>query len=233
MTTRTFVRVLYAVLIVFVMDKTDTPSRENSMSFLSPDNPALNRSSVAVSPAELRSAEIQSLIARMAIFSSGKQKTQTRTLVGLAAPQVGFLKRIIFVDTGADGKGKVTGVRAYINPVIVWKSAETSEWYEGCFSTGNVTGIVERSDRIRISALDAGGNQINEEHTGYPARIFQHEIDHLDGIRFPDRINDENKLHWVESEEFPQYRNAEAWRTWERKYARAEWEAVKMGVSRP
>ena len=148
-------------------------------------------------------------------------------MVGLAAPQIGISKRIILVDIGADGHGGVANLRAFINPKITDSSKETNEWYEGCYSTDHVCGIVKRPTKIQISAFNQNGQEIKEEYEGYVARIFQHEIDHLNGREFISYITDDNNLHWVEENEFPEYRNNEAWRTWPRKCSRQTWETIK------
>lgn len=82
---------------------------------------------------------------------------------------------------------------------------------------------------ITILALNKKGDEVSETHTDYVARIFQHEIDHLDGKRFPSLIKDEAKLHWVEKDEFPMYRNQEGWRNWPKKCPLEKWEAVQKG----
>jgi len=68
---------------------------------------------------------------------------------------------------------------------------------------------------------------VEEEYSGYTARIFQHEVDHLDGKEFTTYITDDKKLHWVEEEEFPAYRNQEGWRHWPHKCPRQKWERIK------
>ena len=148
-------------------------------------------------------------------------------MVGLAAPQLGISKRIIIVDVASTGMGGTPDLRAYINPKIVERSDQTEQGREGCFSTGNVCGIVERSSNIGIEALDRDGNPLSENWDSFTARIFQHEIDHLDGIRFPERIKDDTKLHWVEPEQFGEYRVH--WADWAELCPRATWEAVKVG----
>lgn len=159
----------------------------------------------------------------------GEQKDQKKpVMVGLAAPQIGILKRIILVDILTDGKGplrrsesearKVGKLRVYINPEITWASKQKGEWYEGCYSTGRVCGIVSRPISIKIHSYGTDGRLVNEKHKGYIARIFQHEIDHLNGKVFINHISDPDKLHWVKKSEFPLYRNKQAWRNWPKKY---------------
>ena len=102
--------------------------------------------------------------------------------VGLAAPQIGILKRVIVVDP-ADG---TTGLIEMINPEILEKSG----WVlgaEGCLSIPGIQGDVYRYEKIRVKGLDRHGNDLVIEAEGWLARIFQHEIDHLDGILFTDK----------------------------------------------
>ena len=102
-------------------------------------------------------------------------------------------------------------------------SSETTRWYEGCFSTGLVKGVVERANQVTIKALDRHGNELQETHQGYVARIFQHEIDHLSGIRFPQRVSSDEKLHIVKAEEMPLYLNAQGWRHWKATISQNAW----------
>jgi len=103
--------------------------------------------------------------------------------VGIAAPQVGIKQRIIVVCPEARrGKEKV-----YLNPEIV--SASGSErGIEGCLSVPGITAEVERAARVVVKAEDIEGHPIEIKASGLEARIFQHEIDHLDGILFVDRL---------------------------------------------
>lgn len=158
-----------------------------------------------------------------------EEKKKRKKGVGLAAPQIGIFKRIILVDTQADGKKKLGKLRVFINPEIIWKSKKKQDWYEGCFSIPEVCGIVERPTSIKVGAfklkspfVNTNPNQvwvfepIEEKYTGYVARIFQHEIDHLNGQVFTSHIKDPKKLHWVKKKEFPIYRKT--WKNWRKIY---------------
>src|SRR5262249_7528442 len=101
--------------------------------------------------------------------------------IGLAAPQVGISLRIVVMD---DGKGSA---RALINPVIVERAGSVRE-EEGCLSLPGIFADVERSKWIRVSALDGEGRPISFEAQGLQAKVIQHEIDHLDGVLFIDRL---------------------------------------------
>jgi peptide deformylase len=196
--------------------------------FVRPDDPILVRVAEEINPSDITSSENQEIIEKMLDIGYGEQTDRNKPiLVGLAAPQIGISKRIILVDVASEGTGKIGDLRVYVNPEIIWKSREEDEWYEGCFSTDIVRGIVSRPNKIRIKSYTREGNLIEEEHQRYIARIFQHEIDHLNGIEFTNHITDDNKLHWVEDEEMPEYRDKEKWRNWPKKCPREKWEQIK------
>lgn len=202
----------------------------DQLDFVEPSHPVLSQVAEEIDPKEITTQPIQDLIQKMMeIAGVERGNPGKRVLVGLAAPQIGVSKRLILVDTGANGKGGITNVKAYINPKIISRSTEVTEWYEACFSTGQVVGIVSRPKVVTVVALNDKGEEITETHTDYIARIFQHEIDHLDGKRFPPLVKDDDKLHWVEKEEFPIYRNQEGWRNWPNKCPREKWDAIQKG----
>ena len=102
--------------------------------------------------------------------------------VGLAANQVGILRRVFVIQADEDEEP-----RALVNPVIVDRSNEVDEDDEGCLSMQGVVVPVERSVSIRMEARDADGNPVTLELEGLPARVAQHELDHLDGVLILDR----------------------------------------------
>ena len=107
--------------------------------------------------------------------------------VGLAATQVGVLRRLfVFVD-GEEGP------RAVVNPQIVERSDETEPDEEGCLSLQGVRVPVDRALRVVIEGLDADGAPVRHELEGYGARVVQHELDHLDGVLIIDRTDDEHR----------------------------------------
>jgi len=107
--------------------------------------------------------------------------------VGIAAPQVGCFKRIVIVDVSSKPKIKHHGRLVLINPVIV--SGEGSVvGREGCMSVPDYTGNVARHERITLSALDETGAGRVYHMEGYEARAAQHEMDHLEGLLFLDRL---------------------------------------------
>ena len=100
--------------------------------------------------------------------------------VGLAAPQVGVLRRVAIVEY--DDK-----LYELINPEILESSGAAIE-EEGCLSVPGIRGTVKRPDHIKVTYTDRDGKRRIEEHDGITARIFCHEIDHLDGVLFVDKM---------------------------------------------
>jgi peptide deformylase len=107
--------------------------------------------------------------------------------VGIAAPQVGRFERIILVDVSSKPKIKNHGRLVMINPEITDKEGNVVG-REGCLSVPDYTGNVARWDRIVVNAFDESGNSLDYAMEGYEARAVQHEIDHLDGLLFLDRL---------------------------------------------
>jgi len=101
--------------------------------------------------------------------------------VGLAAPQVGVLKRLVVIDVGEEGPGPLK----LINPEILERSGEQNG-PEGCLSCPGIWGDVKRSKHVKVKALNPEGEEIIIEGDDFLARALQHEIDHLDGILFTD-----------------------------------------------
>ena len=105
--------------------------------------------------------------------------------VGLAAPQVGISERLIVIDAQQDDMPPF----ALINPEIVELSKETEKGEEGCLSIPGLRDIVERPVRAVVRGLTPEGETRELDLEGLPARIIQHEVDHLDGILFFDRVS--------------------------------------------
>ena len=107
--------------------------------------------------------------------------------VGLAAPQVGISTRITVLDVPGEEEG-VRHVHALINPVIVETSSETEKGMEGCLSIPGIEESVVRHSRVSVEALSPDGDPVRLEAEGLFARALQHELDHLDGVLFLDRL---------------------------------------------
>jgi peptide deformylase len=130
---------------------------------------------LVAAPVAAVTPEIETLIADMA------ETMWSQVGIGLAAPQIGVSLRIFVMD---DGK---RGARAIVNPVVTERGGVVKE-EEGCLSLPGIFAEVERSKRLRIEALDGDGQPIGFEAQGLQAKIIQHELDHLDGVLFIDRL---------------------------------------------
>jgi peptide deformylase len=107
--------------------------------------------------------------------------------VGIAAPQAGHFERIIIVDVSSKPKTPNHGKLTLINPKILYKQGSMIG-REGCLSVPEYTGNVSRAEKITLQALNSEGRILNYAMEGFEARAVQHEIDHLDGLLFLDRL---------------------------------------------
>jgi len=137
------------------------------------------------SPIQRVTPEIQEFITRMG------ETMHASHGVGLAAPQVGISLRIIVVDTG-------DGIQALINPQI-HLSEGTQTGAEGCLSLPNLYGEVTRAERVVVRGMNEKGKKVSLSGEGLWARAMQHEIDHLDGVLFTDRVRPET-MFWLTDE---------------------------------
>jgi peptide deformylase len=113
--------------------------------------------------------------------------------VGLAAPQVGVPLRVIVVEYEDQ-------LYAVVNPEIIRREGEITD-EEGCLSAPHWQGPVSRAASVVVKGRDRDGKEVRIKAEGWLARIFQHEIDHLEGTLFLDRVQDRSKIHWVEPAE--------------------------------
>jgi peptide deformylase len=124
--------------------------------------------------------------------------------VGLAAPQVGVSERVIVVEYAEDDDEEEGApppkkkLYALINPEIIWASEDKVDGTEGCLSIPGWLGDVTRHEAIAIKALNRSGQKVKINAEGWLARIFQHEIDHLDGVLYIDRLVSPDTLRRVE-----------------------------------
>jgi peptide deformylase len=122
--------------------------------------------------------------------------------VGLAAPQVGVLRRMIWVHVPENyqDSGQPELSLVLVNPEIV-KSQGRALAYEGCLSIPGWTGEVPRAEVVTVKAMDLNNRPIRLKTHGWGARVLQHEIDHLDGILFLDRVEDKATIVPVPDED--------------------------------
>lgn len=131
---------------------------------------------------------------------------------GLAAPQIGQQLQLAIVwtlpEVDDDGRELDDTRELFVvaNPEIYWRSRETVKGIEGCLSIPGYVGEVERAESIRVRGLDQHGRKFQRRFDDWTARIFQHEIDHLNGVLFIDKLTGPENI-WTE-EEFEQIRGA-------------------------
>ncbi|HXX91713.1 MAG TPA: peptide deformylase [Acidimicrobiales bacterium] len=107
--------------------------------------------------------------------------------VGLAAPQVGIQKRLFVYDTG-DGAGP----RTIVNPVIAQSRGEWT-YEEGCLSVPGLSWPIVRPKEVHLTGWDLEGNEVSIDADEFDARVFQHEVDHLDGVLLVERLDEDQR----------------------------------------
>jgi len=148
-------------------------------------NPILRKKSKAVKKVD---AKIRKLIDYMI------ETLHAAPGVGLAAPQIGESIRLIVVDIGE-------GAFALVNPKIKERNKTLQTFDEGCLCLPGIIGPVSRPSRIIVEGLDRNGEKMTIEAEGFFATVLQHEIDHLEGIVFLDRVTDKDKIRMVTKKE--------------------------------
>ncbi len=178
---------------------------------VSPNAKILRAKCIALSPRELRLNETQEIIEEMMDFvygtnNKGPERDRSHSMtVGLSANQVNLNRCISIVDM-AVGRKNISDIQVLINPEIIWKSNTMVEHIEGCVNLENIWGPVMRSRKIKVKALDRNGNELLLTLQGWPAILLQHEVDHLNGILFIDRLADPKKAFHVEADDYAAYR---------------------------
>lgn len=163
-------------------------------------NPLLREVSREVSAQELASPEVQQLIDDLV------DTMHAANGAGIAAPQVGELLRIATIEVTRNPRYPYKPpipLTVVVNPVVEFLDDELVEINEGCLSVPNMRGNVMRHVSIRVRYLDRHGVAHDEVKRGLTAGTFQHELDHLDGLLFLDRVHDTRSLTtWEQFERF-------------------------------
>jgi peptide deformylase len=159
-------------------------------------HPVLRQKARAIDKQELKDSAIQKLIDDMI------DTMHEYAGIGLAAPQIHEGLRVFVAHLDPDGRGEGEPV-AIINPEISVIGDRIIEGWEGCLSIPDIRGLVPRAFQISVVALDRHGKRLEFESTDFPARVIQHETDHLDGLLFFDRMRSFESLTYTE--EFSRY----------------------------
>jgi peptide deformylase len=164
-------------------------------------HPVLRQIARKVDPAEIKTPAFQKLVDDML------ETMREYDGIGLAAPQVHQSVRLALIGI-EEGRGEDRNIRVLpvVNPEVTPTGKATAEDWEGCLSLPRLRGRVVRADRIQLRALDRRGNRVEFDLEGYPARVAQHETDHLDGVLFIDQMKsfetlcflDEYSKYWTD-----------------------------------
>jgi peptide deformylase len=158
-------------------------------------DPVLRQRARSLSKAEILSSEIQRLIEEM------RETMREAPGVGLAAPQIGRDLQLAVIedreqyhkdiDPGqlAARERKPVPFMVLVNPEIAWRSDDTKEFFEGCLSLAGFSAIVPRARSVRVNYFDEHATPRTVDATGWPARILQHEIDHVQGHLYVDHMH--------------------------------------------
>jgi peptide deformylase len=164
------------------------------LSLVNVGHPVLRQSAHALSLEKIRSPEIQRVIEEM------RATMHAAPGVGLAAPQIGCSIQLAVIEDREQYHKDVppeqlaarervpVSFHVLINPKVVWQSEETRDFFEGCLSLPGYTGVVRRAHAVKVEYLDERGDPCSIEAKGWYARILQHEIDHLLGQLYIDRM---------------------------------------------
>lgn len=158
---------------------------------LEKEDAILREKAEAVPASEFNSSWLKELVQDMIAIM------QEKGAVGIAAPQIGISKRVIVFGTSYTKRRKPAvhiPDTVLINPSLKVLSEVKESGYEGCLNSGDLMGEVPRATEIEYSGYDIEGNLIRKQASGLEARILQHEIDHLDGILFFDRVENPETL---------------------------------------
>ncbi|MGH9584400.1 MAG: peptide deformylase [Bryobacteraceae bacterium] len=189
----------------------DLPGQKARLKIVQAGEPVLRRIARELKPNEIRGGEIQRLIEWM------RETMYDAPGVGLAAPQVGIPLQLAVIedkpeytrDTAAaflqERERKPVPFHVLINPKLTFHQGGEAEFFEGCLSVAGFTAIVPRARRVTVECLDHKGEQRAIEAQGWHARILQHEVDHLRGTLYLDRMRPRTFMttenynrHWKE-----------------------------------
>jgi peptide deformylase len=158
-------------------------------------DPTLRETSNDVKVEDIKSKKIQELITDLRDTAKTMPDDEGFITVGLSAPQIGILKRIFVVISPKSKKGKPE-FDVYINPEIDYPSTEMISSMESCLSTPGLCGEVKRYENIRLTYYDDNGEKQREKMNGEYAVFVQHELDHLNGVLWVDRVEDTKTISY-------------------------------------
>jgi peptide deformylase len=163
-------------------------------------NPSLREESQEVSELELKTDNFTQLLLDL------KESMDHYGGIGIAAPQIGVQKKVAIIElspTNRYGEEISLPLTTFINPIMEILNPEVKGYWEGCLSVPGLRGFVERPQHLRVSFLNELGERKVIEARGFLATVIQHELDHLFGVLYVDRIKDLSLLSF--QEEYDQF----------------------------
>lgn len=164
-------------------------------------HPVLRQKAEPMDSDEIKTDEFQKLVESMFATLQDSHRPGWSS-VGLSGNQVHTPKRVFVLDFMIKDQEKGDGQRirqVFINPEILESSEETERDFESCLSLPDISGIVERPQKIKVKALNRSGEEFELTARDFYGRVIQHEIDHLDGVLFIDRMEDMQSLTFSEN----------------------------------
>lgn len=165
-------------------------------------HPTLRVKAQPISQKEILSTEFKELVADMF------ETMEAEDGIGIAAPQIGVSKQVAIVGVPKDNPRYPEveeedpevdfDILVVINPTITVIDDTKSGFWEGCLSVPGLRGYVERPSKIKVEFTDMEGNTQVQEASGFAATVFQHELDHLDGVLYVDHVEDKTKLAFID-----------------------------------
>ncbi len=159
-------------------------------------HPLLRQTARRIEQAELSNPALQRLAGDMI------ETMHAEDGIGIAAPQVGALLQLAVIEMGDDSEryeeAEDFPLTVFVNPVVTVLDEAEQEFWEGCLSVPNLRGLVPRPRSVRVDFMDLEGKPWSLEAEGFLATVLQHELDHLQGVLFVDRIRDMTKLATIE-----------------------------------
>ena len=140
-----------------------------------------------------------------ALVRDMKETMAAKNGAGLAAPQIGVSQRVVIFGVEHNPRypdAEPVPFTVLVNPQLVVLTRDIEEDWEGCLSVPGMRGVVPRYTRLRYTGFDERGEPIDRVAEGFHARVVQHEVDHLDGILYPQRMTDLGRFGFIE-ELFP------------------------------
>tara|TARA_B100000508_G_C11463138_1_gene280203 strand:- start:1228 stop:1752 length:525 start_codon:yes stop_codon:yes gene_type:complete len=159
-------------------------------------HPELMKPSALVQKDEFKTPELQAIVNEL------WENRAHYDGAGLSAPQLGIFKQIVVVGFEHNERYKNKGsvpMCCMINPTIDVLTDEQEEDWEGCLSVPGIRGLVPRFTEIKYQYFDVNGEHYEQLASGFHARVIQHEVDHLSGILFPERVKNFKKLGYEDS----------------------------------